>query len=335
MVVVASVTLALSASAATAIVLTSRRSAPLSGRLPGQLLGSRYTLQVTPDLRAGQAGWCITLRDLRSGTSISLGPTQCVTGQGPLIAHGGYATVSPTTGRVGGWLLYAITTPPIATLRAPDGSRIQPMTSPRLPAGWRAAVTIQTNPRSHTTATLVPLNRNGGVVDAHPTADTQTALPTRTVDPHHPPRVGCRIDAQPLSGLRLLHARAIREAPSRSLQARPAFLSCYTLTYRRQGRAGTAAILLDGRHAGATPAPIPGTTQLRGHPGDWGGPATPSGGIPADVRERLVARRFKDGWLTVESPAATPLVLRLLDRLRPEVAGEFSGSGKRASRGQA
>lgn len=306
--------LALTASAAAAVIAV-LGSAPLSGRLP-QLLGTSYSLQVSPDLRAGRTGWCVGLLDLRTHQSMLPFGSECVSGSGPLIARGGLAEVSPATGRPRAWLLYAIVNRQAETLRAPGGTRIRPIASPRLPSGWQAAITIDTHPPRLGRAavvTLTPLNAAGRPL---PTAGGATlALPTRAVPAARPPARGCRIEARPEPGLRILGARAVRGPLPRSLPAASGYLACYTLAVELHGQASTAAVLIGTRFPAVAPPAIPGLRRLPGRSGVWAGsPSAAPGPGPGPV-QRLYARRVVHGWLVLQSPGPSAAAVALIRHL--------------------
>ena len=314
-IVFAALALLATASAGAALLVEGRRSAPLRARLPHQLLGDRYNLAVSPDLRAGHAGWCVALLDLRTGASVLTNPALCVSqGNQPLIARGGIQVLSPTTGAIGGWLLYAIVRKGVAGLRAPNNVRILPIASPSLPAGWRAAITVATNPstgvRRTTIATLTPVDRLGRDLP------TRTAKPivvsTRAVNPRRPPRDGCRINARPLPGLRLSKARALSSPVPDSPTTTPTgFLTCYSVSLAFHGSSGTAALLVSAQRPGRRPGALPGAKPLRGNSHvelEVAGEAALAGAPPA----RLVAKRVGNGWLVIRTAATTDVALALL-----------------------
>jgi hypothetical protein len=317
-VVVSAVVLAVSASAAAAIVIETRSSAPLSGALPHQLLGSRYMLRVAPDLRAGHVGWCVALLDIRTATSVLPNPTTCVSAAGTLlIARGGIETLSPTTGAVGGWLLYAVVDKRVAALKAPSGTRILPISSALLPSNWRAAVTIAASPSvgagRSTVATLTPLDAEGRALATR--VGKPLVLPTRKVDPQHPPASGCRIDVPRLPGVRVLGANTLSDALPESLPVGPGFLSCYSLTLDAHGQASDAALLVDAQHPGRRPADLPGAIPLRGHPGVDVESPVEQGNSGSSQTERLFCRRVGGAWLIVQTLAHTDAALALLKDL--------------------
>ncbi len=304
-----------SSAVAAAIVLSALPSAPLAGRLPHQLLGLRYSLRVSPDLRAGSTGWCVTLFDSRVQLPIVTGTGGCVSGSGPLITRGGVAEISPRTGAVSGWLLYAVVDRRVATLQVPGGARVVPIAGPGLPAGWRAAVTLTTRPPSklrHATAiALSPLDRHGRALS--PVIAPPLTLPSRAISPGRPPAAGCRISVASGSAVRLLSARVLSATPPRALPAAGGLLTCYSLSFELHGRGGVAALLLNARASGAAAQPIPGLTPLRSHAGVWVGSAAPQGS--SEVGGELFARRVGNGWLVLQGPDQADAVT-LLQRLR-------------------
>jgi hypothetical protein len=317
-VVVSAVVVAVSASATAGILIETRSSAPLTGTLPHQLLGSRYMLGVTPDLSVGHVGWCIALLDIRTRTSVLPNPTTCVSdGDAPLIARGGIQILSPTTGAVNGWLLFAIVHEAVVALKAPDGTRILPISSSLLPSGWRAAVTIAANPSRRagrsTVATLTPLNGHGR--DLRTRLATPIALRTRRVNPTHPPATGCRIEARNVRGVRLLRARTLIGDLPGSLPTSSGFLSCYSLTLDFRGHASTAALLVDSRHPGRRPSALPGSTPVRGHPGVEMETAGGGGASVEPETAVLLARRFENAWLVVQTSVSEDSALALLEAL--------------------
>lgn len=307
--------LVLTASAAAAVVATIG-SAPIAGRLP-QLLGSRYSLQVSPDLQAGRAGWCVALLDLRTHDSVLPFGSECVSGSGPLIARGGLAEISSQTGKVRAWLLYAVVNRQVATLRGPDGRRIRPISSNQLPSGWRAAVTIQTHaPRARgrgAVITLTPLDGRGRSLAA--STGAPLALPTRAVKATRPPARGCRIEVRAEPGLRVIAARAVRGPLPRSLSRASSYLACYSLAVELGGRAATAAVLIDARGRDRVAPAIAGLRPLPGEPDIWESRASAAPGPHPGPVQRLFARRVAHGWLVLQSPARSAVAVALLRRL--------------------
>ncbi|MGH2863056.1 MAG: hypothetical protein ACRDLT_16370, partial [Solirubrobacteraceae bacterium] len=309
------------AASATAAVLIATASRPLAGRLPAELLGKRYALRVTPDLRAGHAGWCVSLLDIDASEAVVPVPAECVSGEGPLIARGGLAVISPKTGTERGRLLYAIVDRRVAFLRAPGGARILPISSRQLPSGWRAAVTIQSHPAAGSGGSpveLTPLGAGGRPLDQR---DHVTAgAPTRTVSASHPPAAGCRLRVRTSSWVRLGQERVVAGPLPRSATA-VRFLACSSLSLETGGSVSVVTLLVDAGRPGDPVGParpgrpvgsIPGLAPLQGHSGTWIGEARAGGGADTGLLERLFVRRAGHAWLVLETPASPTLALALL-----------------------
>ncbi|HWD70096.1 MAG TPA: hypothetical protein VG293_07855 [Solirubrobacteraceae bacterium] len=304
-------------SAAAAVVIATRGSAPVAGRLP-ELLVSRYALRAVPDLRAGHAQWCIALLE-RSGARWNLpAGEQCVGTSRPLVARGGLISLSPASGSVGAWLLWGVVDRRVASLRSPSGLRILPISSSALPAGWRAAVTIERRPavrRGHSTIVeLTPLDSAGRPIPAG--TASPVALPTRSVAPAHHPAAGCRLRVRPGSGAELLAARTLAAPLPRTLPA-TGFLACYSLTVELAGAAGKLAVLVDAHHPGLDFGPIPGLRPLSRSPGIGVGSQYPD--VDAGGLEHVYARRARRAWVVLATAAAPTRALALLRRIRASI----------------
>jgi hypothetical protein len=124
---------------------------------------------------------------------------------------------------------------------------------------------------------------------AHRYTGTSQSKPLR-----RPPAGPCAIDssrlpeAQQQLGNVVLHIRPVPRVIGR------AYLSCIDTVVTYRGWALDAALLLDAHHPGALPAPLPGSTPVRGYPGMV---QEEDGGIFGDI----TGRRVGDAWLVVES----------------------------------
>ncbi len=310
--------LALSGSAAAAVVIATQKSAPLAGALP-ELLGSRYALQVEPDLRTGHAGWCIQLAATAPKSAVLPTRQACVpAGRSPLVTSGGIAQISSTTGEVRAWLLYAIVTKQIAALKTPNGARILPISSPDLPDGWRAAITIGTRSRLLTRGdhALAPLNAAGTPVPEN--SSRAQVLPVTQVNPHAPSG-RCRIDPAPASTVRLLKASELRDPLPRSTAISRGLLSCYSVTFSARGAEGIATVLVDARHPGASPGALPGFARLPLDRSVWAQRTLENRGAQLGITPRLFAERFAGGWLIVETAAPMRRATAMLQDLVAQV----------------
>lgn len=304
---------------ATAAVVIAVSSQPLTGRLPSELLGTRYALWVAPDLQAGHAGWCVSLLDIDANDAVLPAPDACVSGRGPLIARGGIAVLSTKTGRETARLLYAIVDRRVAALRAPDGTTIRPVASRALPRDWRAAVIVQAHPASSgghsaaTAITLTPLGADGRPLSTV-TGEPET-LPTQNVSAGRSGRPGCSLRVSAAPGLQLGDARRLAAPLPRGLPGATGFLACYSLNIDAGGGVSVAALLVDAAHPGAAAPSLPGFRPLRAQSGIWIGPATTAGGADTGMLQRLFARRAGHAWLVLETPASQAMALAMLDRI--------------------
>lgn len=307
--------LVLSASAAAAVVVVVA-SQPLTGRLPRELLGTRYALRAAPDLRAGHVGWCISLLDIGANETVQPVPDACVSGRGPLIASGGIAVISPKTGRTRAWILYGIVDRSIATLQTPDGARIRAIRSRELPSSWRAAVTITAHPVADggrsTAIELAPAGAARGRLSAR--AALPAVLPTHAVSASSPAPAGCRLRIRTWAGISVGARRAIA-TPPHPIPGAAGYLACYSANIDLGGSVSVVALLLDAAHPDSRAPVLPGFRPLRGHAGVWEGPASASGGPDTGLLERFFAQRVGNGWLVLQTPASATMALALLDRV--------------------
>ena len=316
--VVPAVLLAFTASAVAAIVIGTHRSAALKGVLPRQLLGSRYSLTVAPDLSAGHVGWCISLLTVISQAPVLSDPAYCVPAtDDPLITRGGLLTLSPQLGTIKGSLLYAIVRRNVYALRRPDGTRILPISSPDLPKAWRAAVTIQTAvkwPPSGVVFTLVPIAANGS---AYPTTPSRSSIALKTVpvSAGSDARTGCRVVISGRSRLHFTDARALGVLPGKVTAASPAFLSCFSAGLSIDGRASRVALLVNPADPRSVPGLLPGSRPVPGAPGIWVSAAVDPAASAQARPEHLYVKRAGDALLALETSAPRATAVASLDNL--------------------
>lgn len=308
--------LILAAAATAAVVLAVSR--PLAGRLPPQLLGSSYALRVAPDLRAGHAGWCVSLLDVRESGAVMPVPAECVSGRGALIARGGVEVISPRTGAAQGQLLYAIVSRSVKALRGPGGATVTPIGSSSLPPGWRAAITIGTDlpparRSAANVATLTPLSAAGTRITSP--APVETVLATRAARAGaRPLGGGCMVRVSAGAGVSLGSARALAVPVPRSPRLAGALLSCYSAVVDADGGQNVAAVLIGAGGQSSGAPEIPGFRPLRGGRGVWIGPRGLAPSQSGEV-ERLLARRAGRGWLLLQTSSSTTMALALLRRI--------------------
>jgi hypothetical protein len=274
--------LVVAGSATAAVVsVTGEDSKPLTGTLPGR--GERYRVALSPNLAAGQIGWCTTIVVRPGATGRGCGPAPPA--DAPLIAGGGL--FSPDRG-----VVWAVVDRRVAAMRLSDGRRIVTSASPAVPEGWRVAVAFTKGGEPRWT----PLDAAGRALSTRPNdrAGTEQAgtatLATRAVDPRDPPRGRCAIRVG--RSLRAVSERVVTRLPARApdVGGRP-FLSCASAVVYLGRFRYTAAVLVDARRPARRAAPL----------------AAPG----ADL---ITARRHGPGWLAVrgEGAAHRRAVLRAL-----------------------
>jgi hypothetical protein len=228
---------------------------------------------------------------------------------------------------------YYLTAPQVAAVRASPTLTILTRPEPRLPDGYRVAVgfpQVQHGGSAQAIGAFDPvaLAANGRELATRRLPGGTPWVPDPTVSWQRSPRVGlhtlfaiprfagrtrgqrvlvrhsaptgpCAIDSSRLPG-------AQQQLGNVVLQVRPvphvigrAYLSCIDTVITLRGWAVDVALLLDARHPGTSPAPLPGATPVAGHPGV----VNEQSGIFGDI----TARRVGDAWLVVESSSRLAL----------------------------
>ncbi len=296
--------------------LASPAAAALPHRLPN---GLRYAIPVTPDLEAGDAGWCSypVFALPGAGAPPSGGGGECapatahevtlVAGGEPLtnvlLSLPGRHVTSPANGplpsvsslnrvmRRAVWLNSFVVSDQVAQIKIGTASFI-PQPDPELAPGWRAVVTFT---RGDITAFRF-LDRRGRPVNQSATRPPVHPVPVTTVNPRRLPKAVCALGSSNLPGLGSEWEVIANAAPSRGALVDPdPLFSCARAWYAfpHAHAVYSAAILLNAQNP-ARPAPnLPGlTTSSR--PGDY----------EEDVRTegQITARRIGNAWLLVQGP---------------------------------
>jgi hypothetical protein len=320
------VMLTVSATAAAAIVvLVDRGSASLSGTVPS-LRALHYDVPLTPDLEAGDAGWCSDPRFTISGVrSPYAGGGACApsyTPGTPIVLAGGEpisnaedllkSSHTPVTAQQGHTnLFWAIVTSRVAALRLSPGHVVLARHNDKLPSGWRAVVAFvaaQIDP--------LALDSAGRVIHdpANGALPTTVRAPTRSVKPGSGAASSpCSIHASHLSAVTASWGVLATRAPTlgASVTANTLF-SCARSWYSIKGytEAPSAAILLSARDPHRVAPALPGLTPT-GRPGIF----LEDGGADGP----LLATRVGRAWLVVQGPS-TSVDAMLLGALRVEGA---------------
>ncbi len=320
----AALALAICATAGAAIVvLVDRGSAPLTGTVPS-LRALHYDVPLTPDLEAGDAGWCSDPRfsissvrspysgggacapSYRPGTPIVLAGGEPISNAAELLKSS-HTPVSARQGHTN--LFWAIVTSRVAAVRLSPGHVVSARRDDRLPSGWKAVVAFvsgQIDP--------VALDRAGSVIAMPSNGGTPTIVRalTRSVKPGRPAASSpCSIHAPRLPTVTASWGVLATSVPAlgAGVSANVLF-SCARSWYSIKGytEAASAAILLDAQHPHRVAPALPGLTPT-GNPGIF----AEDGGADGP----LLARRVGRAWLVVQGPS-TSIDLPLLDALHAE-----------------
>ncbi|MEV4419141.1 hypothetical protein AB0L40_04090 [Patulibacter sp. NPDC049589] len=266
---------------AAAIVATRSPSRPLSGRLvPGAgPSDGRYVVRIGPSLDAGDTSWCTTTQ-VRVGDRIA-GSSGCggaATTRQPVVAAGGLMDVS----RGGTSVLSAVVDRRVSAMRLPSGRRITPVRAPELPDGFRAIVA--TSDAGDAEGDPVFEGRDGRPIPAPTGRSFLPRQATRDASTASARTAPCSIAGT--GSARLGTQRVLRSPPTAAPRAngRP-FLTCASVVVRMRGRRFVAAVLLDAKHPGDRPAPLPGA--VRESDGTY------------RAEPALSAVRSRDTWLVV------------------------------------
>jgi hypothetical protein len=324
------VALGVSATAAAAIaVLVDHGSAPLTGTVPS-LRALHYDVPLTPDLEAGDAGWCSDPRfSITSVRSPHVGGGTCAPSYRPgtpILLAGGEpisnaqnllksAHTPVTAGQDHMNLFWAIVTSRVAAVRLSPRHVVLARGDDRLPAGWKAVIAFvsgQTDPVALDSAGRVIREPPGGALP------TTARAPTRTVEAgSRATSSPCSIQAPRLPDVTaswgVLATRVPRLGSSVTANA---LFSCARSWYSIEGyaEAPSAAILLSARDPHRAAPALPGLKPTT-RPGIF----LEDGGADGP----LLARRVGRAWLVVQGPS-TAIDAMLLGALR--VGGIAVGS---------
>lgn len=251
------------------------------------------TVQLSPNLEGGQAGWCVTIFET-GGASGTCGPL-------PTFGH-------PLLTGTSGWThgdnyitTIEIIAPRVAYFLVNGTRRVATKTLPGLPYGLRVAIIhtpLHGSPDRQGAAfrsspTVVPLDARG-----KPIAESSDYGAVWFRDWNRP--------ATPLKGPCQLHvsglgritaewgqvATAIRPYPGQIVGR--GFLSCIDTEYYLPGRGMRAAVLLDAAKPGrVAPAAIPGLERIPQAPGLYNGTGDYASRGP------MTAKREGNAWIVV------------------------------------
>ena len=289
----------------------------------GVVTQERYEPVLVPKTTAGMVGWGVFYNGFAGRNYQELRPES---GQWLLAARQRRARVKPPYAAIG----FLITSSRVAAVSIDGSPPLSTSPEPGLPFGLRILayeiplasaeqarryVKEGWGSRLGLSRVLVAYDAQGQQL-AEPVGERMDE-PLETRSWEHPANRGsgaCRIAARhlgslsprvgtgltPLSGSVVLGLR-----PTLDLSGRP-FLSCANTTFQFGTRRLIAAVLVDARHPGGRPAPIPETHRARGRPG-----------VVRSIAPHveLVARRLPRGWLVVEGGSSLDERLIVLQHL--------------------
>jgi len=254
--IICAAALAVAGTATAAVIrLTAKPSKPLAGSVDS---ARRYQVSLIPDLRAGTAGWCGSLRLGEHGRTTAAG-----LGCGPARAAGDHMIVG---GGIGGGgdnttsVSYVVVTADVPAVRF-GRTTVGTRADPSLPNGWRYAVFIdRADPEPPAPR---PLDAHGRPVAMTLSADNSTrAARSRAVTSARPAR-HCVIGTAPgfIAGYRRV-ALGRPRIPQNT--EGPVFASCATTIFHTHDRRGglTVAILVNAHNPKAPAAPLPRAPDL-------------------------------------------------------------------------
>lgn len=323
---------------ALAIGLSGQQSAPPSGSLSSPswaalAAAKGYAVNVTPDPRAGQVGWCVAtfVYQQAGGAGGNYGCGYAPVLGEPIVinAPGGGAS------RIGdvrtSWVDDVfVTTAQVAAVRVSPRLTIRTLRDRQLPDQYRIAIYVQQTV-GHKPPGLPQLQPGAVALNSKGEVMAQIASPNE--QPHDAsifwpaghvraaPAAACEIYTGSLHGAFggvVKHIRPISNLADR------AFLSCAeTNLTDPQDRGAAAAILLDAQHPDrSAPAPLPDAKPVPGHQGTFNEPAIKP---PSTVRASpfpfntpalaITGRRIGNAWLIVQSAGTIQQRLAVLDQL--------------------
>lgn len=323
--------------ASAAVVLNGRPSAPLSGKT---LAGHEYDLQMSPYLRAGEAGWCVSVSYTAGHRYLGTedGCAYQLAGRPAIVA----SSASEPTPR-GSTLNWAITARRVAAVSF-AGRVVRTRTDSRLPSGYRAAVEllppgrgarkrvsrglasrsrmlasarslipvealdahgqpIETSAMWRAVKSAAPRRRLGSAGSYPTTPSTVFWMP-----PSDPPGLPCSIHSGTLRGPEPQWGNVSTRLASIGGLEGIAFLPCADTEFYWDRWPLQAAVLLDAAHPGHTPAALPRMQPVTGHPGVFD--------ALGSIQGHLTARRIGDAWLVVQGGSGLGQRLALLSNLQ-------------------
>ena len=298
-------------SALAAGLLSGQRSRPLTAVFspgsPGSQTGygppgSTYSISISPSMQAGVIGWCTSVVTYRGAENFDLGTGGC-NGAPPAV---GAPMFGVQDGIGSPDLSYVFTAPQVAAVRVAGGPTILTRPDPRLPFGFRAAVfSLPERLLSHSPGVaLSALDSTGHVIPGDAYAEPVTEE-TRSWRAPNPPASGaCSISPRRGSPVVLKSGAVLREAIGDPGIIGYAFLPCLDTSFTFHGTRFAAAVLLDAKQPGQTPAKLPDMQPVAGHPGILARRRAMTNLFNDEANNLdIAARRVRNTWLVVAGGA--------------------------------
>jgi hypothetical protein len=254
------------------------------------VISTGKTVYLAPIIEVGAVGWCV---GEPAGNECSEERARS-----PIIAQGWSGSGPPqvTEG-------YALTTSDVASVLV-DGIRVPTRREAALPSGLRAVsveirgsrLLTESHGKPHylVQPRFVPLDADGRPLQERRGSLRLAVfeLATRSIaSAGGPSSESCRIDeGRPLKGLEVQQARTLVRIRAYADLFGGGLMPCVNASYRIEGSAVLAAILLDAADPGRTPGSLPGMQPVRGRPGMFQAVASTG---------EIVAQRIAGGWLVV------------------------------------
>ena len=205
-----------------------------------------------------------------------------------------------------------LTTPEVAAVRISSTLTILTRTDPYLPYDERIAVAlVRTGDSASGMNTVVPLDSNGRPIPVRAVPSPPNNLAVYAPPGQPAPPAACEVNTSGLPHARPTYGEVVQHVDAFPQVAPGTLLSCAYTRFTYHGKTTNAAILLDARHPGAPPGPLPAATHLSRHPETVNQPASLSG-----IGLAVTARRVGNAWLVIETNSNLATRLEILDHIR-------------------
>jgi hypothetical protein len=300
--------------------LTGERSAPVSGSIPGAVSSPHsgvgpytYRVGVTPSLADGVVGWCVSMTEHFP----RVGRLGGVAGQGvscgerlgsPFVGLnlGGVGTGGRSSAVIRTYVY--LTTSEVAAVRISPTLTILTRRDRSLPQNQRIAIAFaRTRENAPEANPPVPLSSNGRPIPVRPVPSPASNLAV-LAQPGQP--AACKINTTGLPHAKPTYGQVVQYLNPFPKVAPGTLLPCAYTIFTYHGETIDAAILLDARHPGAPPGPLPVATRLSTHPETVNQPARLTG-----IGLAMTARRVGNAWLVIETNGTPATRLEILDHL--------------------